>query len=291
MADFQWKEFPTFFTQKSVTSFNQASDELLNPTSRVKVTHTQGLVAKVRWEPVRNNGYSGIYETGSDTVVMRISEVLNLYEGSVGHSPSVSLKFLLDGKQSENIMAQYDLSAGESWNFFHEDMSNRLFTNADLEFLDQEVHYIMGETIMKKMTEGSPAPFALGISNIADKNNDGKKLGKKKTKTPYQLIFRAPSSTRNKFSDNKPRKTWYDEIKDKLSEDEVIYEVFAWSLNEDDPRGDLIERKIADVRLMTNLFTSVWGDENLFFRHKHVHLDHKFWSSGLKNLSEDIVFD
>jgi len=87
---------------------------------------------------------------------MRISEVNNLYRGAVGHSPSVSLKFLLDGVQSENIMAQYDLSAGDSWNFFHEDMSNRLFTNVDLESLDQEVHYIMGETVMKKLTEGSP---------------------------------------------------------------------------------------------------------------------------------------
>jgi len=53
----------------------------------------------------------------------------------------------------------------------------------------------------------------------------------------------------------------------------------------------MIEKKIADVRLMTDLYTSVWGDENLFFRHRHVHQDRKYWSKQLKNLNEDVKFD
>ena len=52
-----------------------------------------------------NNGYSGIYAEGSETVVMRLSETNNLYEGASGLTPSVAFKFLIDGKESENIFA------------------------------------------------------------------------------------------------------------------------------------------------------------------------------------------
>ena len=130
-ADFMWTEFPGFFTQKANGSFCQRSDEM--PGRRKKASHTQGLVAKVEWRPVAGNGYSGIYETGSETVVMRLSELNNLYEGAIGHTPSIALKFLIDGTESENIFAQYNLLPAESWNFFHEEISNRLFNKEEFE--------------------------------------------------------------------------------------------------------------------------------------------------------------
>lgn len=58
---------------------------------------------------------------------MRLSDVNFLYEDSPGHTPSIALKFLIDGGQSENIFAQYDLRPSESWNFFDETISNRIF--------------------------------------------------------------------------------------------------------------------------------------------------------------------
>jgi hypothetical protein len=33
---------------------------------RLKTTHTQGVVAKVKWEPIVGNPYTGLYETGYD---------------------------------------------------------------------------------------------------------------------------------------------------------------------------------------------------------------------------------
>ena len=45
-------------------------------------------------------------------------------------------------------------------------------------------------TIVPKMTEGSNRPFAIGVSNIADTNNDGSKITKRKNvRTPYELQF------------------------------------------------------------------------------------------------------
>jgi len=51
----------------------------------------------VSWVPVANNGYTGIYETGSDHVIMRVSEAQNLTELSKGLTPAAAFKFFVDG--------------------------------------------------------------------------------------------------------------------------------------------------------------------------------------------------
>ena len=49
--------------------------------------------------------------------------------------------------------------------------------------------------------------------------------------------------------------------------------------------------KIADLVLMTDLYTSVWGDETLLFRHQDPSWDRKYWSPALRRLDEDMAFD
>jgi len=50
----------------------QESDEIYK--ERVKVIHTQGVVAKVKYVPEPNNGLSGMLGVESDTVLLRFSE-------------------------------------------------------------------------------------------------------------------------------------------------------------------------------------------------------------------------
>jgi len=81
---FMWKEFDNFFVQKSNGPFCDSSDELRG--NREKTTHTQGLVAKIEWKPViDSNGnarFSGIYEEGTSTAIIRLSETNNLTSSS-----------------------------------------------------------------------------------------------------------------------------------------------------------------------------------------------------------------
>ena len=100
---FMWKEFTEFFTDVAVEAFCGVSDALR--WNRKKTTHTQGLVAKVQWVPVEGNGYSGIYEHGSDHVIMRLSERNYLNKHSEGLTPSAAFKFLIDNEQSLNVFA------------------------------------------------------------------------------------------------------------------------------------------------------------------------------------------
>jgi len=48
--------------------------------------------------------------------------------------------------------------------------------------------------------------------------------------------------------------------------------------------------KIAELKLKTDLVTSRWGDEKLFFRHRRVNNDHKFWPNAWLNDNEDHFF-
>lgn len=126
--EYYWKEFDNFFTQKASGSFCDQSDELRK--NRPKTIHTQGIVAKVGWRVV-DDRFSGMYEQGSEHAILRLSETKNLTEESDGLLPSMALKFLIDGKKSENLFGMPNMTGvyenGEtSWDFFHSAMKSRV---------------------------------------------------------------------------------------------------------------------------------------------------------------------
>ena len=76
------------------------------------------MVAKVKWTPIGDaNGYTGMYATGMNNVIMRLSETGMLQEGSTGLMPSVAFKILRDGTFADNVVAMPSFSGSNSWNF------------------------------------------------------------------------------------------------------------------------------------------------------------------------------
>ena len=107
-------------------------------------------------------------DTGSDTIIMRLSETNNLDEAtSPGLLPSVAFKFLRDDDMSYNVFGMPSFTPTDSWNFFEYPMSNVV------EPFDEKLHDIERQTVMKKMTEANPRPFGTAISDIARCNCDG----------------------------------------------------------------------------------------------------------------------
>ena len=93
----------------------RSGDEMRD--GRLKLAHTQGIVAKVRWTPIAGTDYSGVQQTGYDDVIMRLSETGMIHEDSKGLKPSVAFKFLRDGEQSDNIVAMPSFGNSGHWNF------------------------------------------------------------------------------------------------------------------------------------------------------------------------------
>ena len=72
------------FKASGKVPFSHTSDEQKNGVPRMG--HAQGLVAKAKWEPVASGvgDYTGILKTGSENVILRLSEANNLGAWSTG---------------------------------------------------------------------------------------------------------------------------------------------------------------------------------------------------------------
>ena len=74
-------------------SFNFDSDEL--PIGRPKINHSQGVVARVKWEDLGRHSYSGLFRGDNDLGLIRMSEGnFLLPEDEIpGLTPTLALKF------------------------------------------------------------------------------------------------------------------------------------------------------------------------------------------------------
>lgn len=79
-------------------SFEHASDEL--PPDRPKLVHTYGTVACVSCKITEKHPYTGIFRTGGPAL-LRFSDAT----GGGKFTPSLALKFLVEGRPSVNLLA------------------------------------------------------------------------------------------------------------------------------------------------------------------------------------------
>ena len=96
------------FQQDPEDSYYVAGDEMQNTRTetRHKLVHQQGVVATGKFvidEDAKAYGYTGIFESGSDSMLIRFSETgLHIDGVTQQANPSVAFKFLRDGVQSAN---------------------------------------------------------------------------------------------------------------------------------------------------------------------------------------------
>lgn len=178
-----WKEFSQVASQNKNGSFCNNGDEMRK--TRLKTTHTQGVIGKVRWEVVDNDmGYTGIYENGSNHAILRLSQTTNLIDSSPGLFPSMAIKFLISGQRSANLFAMPNFTGTESWDFFSETLKSRV------EPFKVSENPIEIETILRKNIEGSARPFATGVCRPALWDDDVE-LKKNDVSCPYELHYKS----------------------------------------------------------------------------------------------------
>ena len=106
----------------------------VNP--RQKYVHQQGVVTKGKFVVTkRNRGYTGIFASGADDVIMRFSEAGQHFEGKTKSlNPSIALKFLRSKVTSANTfgMLSFEPEEDGKWDFWREDFRSHLpnFANA-----------------------------------------------------------------------------------------------------------------------------------------------------------------
>lgn len=105
-------------------SFRRNADEL--PQGRPKINHAQGVVGLVSWESVGNHPYTGLYATGSDMGLIRLSESNFDVPEAPGLTPSLAIKFPRDGMRSVNHLANVSFEPTDSFNFMANDFKSRV---------------------------------------------------------------------------------------------------------------------------------------------------------------------
>ena len=163
--------------------------DTVNPVGenpRPKRIHHVGSVAKFKYESIDNSdGYTGIFESGSDHGIIRLSVVKEPNEHmscpyKLNFVPGVAMKFLKNGVPSSNSHLMFKADGSYSWNYFGVN-----FTNSIPPSPRKILHFV--EWVF---SGASPVSSRLGLSEHASYDKFGNKA--EKPKFPFDIVLVSP---------------------------------------------------------------------------------------------------
>ena len=186
----QYEHFPLLFEQDVNLSFDHQADELPIEPIRPKQKHAQGVVAKVSWEDRGGHDFTGLFEGGSDLGLIRMSEANYFLPEASGLTPSFAIKFLRDGMESVNQMANVSFEPTESFNFFSGPFRTRPPLPEDP---------CTEESIQRKTAEATALVSALGLASFSRYKTDGTEI--EDYKFPFDIWFEPTQAMKEMFED------------------------------------------------------------------------------------------
>ena len=231
------------------------------PPGYQKPMHAHGAMAKVRFVPVANNGYSGLFQ-GADSGLLRLS--LSGAPGDRGFAPGLAWKAFVDGKPSQNVSALYSLSGqGGNHDFFANELS---------QYVLPEANDTLGTTIL--FASVSTKPTLLRLEDMAKVSQAG--VAVSQPKAPTQIYFVPRTEVKNRFA-TAPHDFREDLLA--LTEGTKLYDVYATSMEIKTSILPSISRsyanqrrasarKIGELQLASAFVASAFGDNGVFFKHQ-----------------------
>jgi len=244
------------FLESMCPTFRQEGDQMASEwffSTRTKYIHSVGNVAKVKFVSSGDHPYTGVFR-GAKYGIARLSLAKEPSQDELNTAPGIALKFLRDGVDSANVVAMFGVAGQDSWNFFANDFSNHIPPATGASLL----------ALSKKFATATPYIQQVGLSDWGEVGQDGQP--ETDVKFPYKL--RLQPTGKIMFND-----TYHGLFTDDLAsipQGSVLYKVFAW-----DKPSELggTEQLIGKLKTTSPLVTSLWGDENLFFRHQDMRDD------------------
>jgi len=262
-------EMPGLFIESMCPTLRAQGDEMPYEDGlifygwRHKYIHTVGAVGQVEWRSLGEHPYTGIFE-GASQGIARFSLAKEPSTSSRATAPGMGLKLLRDGIDSANLVAMYSVDGQDSWNFFKNDFTNHVGPGG-LELVPLEI----------KFSEATNYISEVALSDFAQYGESGVQIAE--PKFPFMLRFHPTGEYM--FSDDYVRP--FTEDLTSISKGSTLYEV--WALDKPVELGGE-EQHIADLVLVSDMVTSLWGDQHLFFRHQDMAEDveiHPEWEEFL----------
>jgi hypothetical protein len=244
----------TGFTIRSLTN---DSDEL--DVGHRKLVHAWGAEARFRFVSSKSaRGYTGIYESGSDCVIGRLSMATKPTKTTT--VPALALKFFISGHTSVNLQLMNSTSGQKSHNFFEMPFSN-IIPPPD-SFAKRLVQKIFRKAAVAFGAK-DPDPTHLTVEHLAKIQVDGTAVVT--PKAPHRLIFKPTMSASALMKDA----TVDSDFRTNLARypvGQVMYDVYA--LDEGESADDLPASNIVGQLIpTTRIVASSYGDEKLNFQH------------------------
>ena len=189
----------------------------------------------------------------------------------------------------------------KSWNFFAAPMNTRVpaivgkdFDQTNGVLSEKIVDQCAYDTLIRQLAKAADTPFACGFGNVGDRTTKGVMLKKEKVKIPYELSFVPAATIKNQIPETKVfvedvQTNWYEQVKGVAKKNDLLFTVRAkTSPFEDEWTEKLADGTktgwvdIANIYLDTDMYTSMFGDERLFFRHHRPKADAKYWPKRWK---------
>jgi hypothetical protein len=252
-----WDLFTLAKTSFTIRSLTNDSDEL--DVGHRKLVHAWGAEARFRFVSSKSvKGYTGIYESGSDCVIGRLSMATKPTKTTT--VPALALKFFISGHKSENLQIMNSTSGQQSHNFFEMPFSNIIpppdsFTKRLMQKLFRKAAVAFGAK--------DPDPTHLTVEHLAKIQVDGNAV--MTPKSPYRLIFK-PTIAASALMKESTVDTDFRTNLARYPVGQTMYDVYA--LDEGESSDDLPTSKLVGQLIpTTNIVASSYGDEKLNFQH------------------------
>lgn len=244
-------------TRFTIRSLTNDSDEL--DVGHRKLVHAWGAEARFRFVASKGPGrYTGIYESGSDCVIGRLSMATKPTKTTT--VPALALKFFIAGHASVNLQIMNSTSGQNSHNFFEMPFSNIIPPP------DSFMKRLMQEFFRKAAVAfgaKDPDPTHLTVEHLAEIHVDGTTVTT--PKSPFRLIFKPTMSTSALMKDATVAADFRTNLA-RYPVGQVMYDVYA--LDEGEFSTELPASKIVGQLIpTTKIVASSYGDEKLNFQH------------------------
>jgi hypothetical protein len=228
----------------------------------VKPIHQHASMAKVKFVPLANNGYTGIFQ-GSDYGLLRLSVTEDPAKSAF--TPGLAWKAFVNGKPSENVSALYTLTGqGNNYNFFANELSNYVSPSTDS----------LGSVILFGLV--STKPTLVVMNDMAEVTQAGGTVAA--PKAPTQIYFVPRAEVKTRFATT-PHDFRHDLAT--LGAGSRLYDVYATSMeiktsifpslaSQYANERRTSARKIGELELTSPLIVSAFGDNGVFFKHQRT---------------------
>jgi len=245
-------------TRFTIRSLTNDGDEL--DVGRRKLVHAWGAVARFRFVSTTKaaSGYTGIYESGADCVIGRLSMATKPTKTTI--VPGLALKFFISGHESVDLQIMNSTEGQKSHNFFEMSFSN-IIPPPD-SFVKRLVHELFLKAAVAFGAK-DPAPTHLTVEHLAKINVDGTAVVA--PKSPFRLVFK-PTLAAGALMKDATVDTDFRTNLARYPVGHVMYEVYALEEGESSdhlPASKLVGQLISS----TNIVASSYGDEKLNFQH------------------------